>query len=95
MHPPTPLAVLYFLVIWVWKSSTGWKPHIGGGKITNSALGAQIDQIECGFLQISPAITNSGLENKKLPPKNTFLVAKKVHFSGFSRISENGGYLLK
>ena len=68
---------------------------MGGGEITNSALGAQIDQIECGFLQISPAITNSGLENKKLPPKNTFLVAKKVHFSGFSRISENGGYLLK
>ena len=45
---------------------------MGGGKITNGALGAQIDQIECVFLQISPANINSGLENKKIPPKNTF-----------------------
>ena len=51
-----------------------------GGKITNGAPGAQIDQIECVFLQISPANINSGLENKKIPPKKHFLGCKKGQF---------------
>ena len=51
-----------------------------GGNITNGALGAQISQIECGFWQISPANINSGLENKKIPPKKHFLGCKKGQF---------------
>ena len=46
--------------------------------ITNGALGAQIDQIECGFWQILPIFDsiniNSGLENKNI--QKNFLVRK-------------------
>ena len=55
---------------------------IYGGVIYKWCSGAEIDQIECSFWQISPANANSVLENKKVPQKN-FLGRKKARVQGF------------
>ena len=49
-------------------------------------IGIQIDQIECMFWEISPVILNSRLKKTNKGHKT----ARKVRFSGFSRIFEDG-----
>ena len=49
-------------------------------------IGIQIDQIECMFWEISPVILNSRLKKTNKGHKT----AKKVRFSGFSQIFEDG-----
>ena len=80
------IAVLDFLVIWVWKSSTGWKPHIGGGKITNGALGAQIDQTECVFCKSHLLISIPSWKIKNYHPKTLFRPQKRSIFLGFHEL---------
>ena len=79
------IAVLYFLVIWAWKSSAGWGLHpYLGVQITNGALGVQIEQI---------IPTKNTFQAAKKVHFLGFLEYPKMRTTWFSQISENEDYM--